>query len=218
MELCRVLLVDDAELICKPFIEGWQRLDPRFHITYFSRCSHVPRDARQEKFDVILLDFKIPGEDGLQNMQMMMRLSAPIIVLSQLEVEEVAAVIRYCRDKKMVKGWIPKDYEHIEQLIGEIQRVLKGRNSWPDLPVLPSLTTREMEILLLAIEGDKKKILAEQLGLGTTTVTSHLEALRDKFCVDSHAKLIVEARKLGYQYLKPVVLHSNPIALPEGQA
>jgi two-component system, response regulator, stage 0 sporulation protein F len=66
MEQARILLVDDEEHIRLLFKEELE--EEGYRIDVASNGSEAVEKAREQHFDVIVLDIKMPGMDGIQTM------------------------------------------------------------------------------------------------------------------------------------------------------
>ncbi len=62
----------------------------------------------------------------------------------------------------------------------------------------PTLSSREWQILQLLADGKTTSSTAEQLGVGESTVRTHIERMRSKFCVNTRAAAVAEGFRLGY--------------------
>ena len=61
-----------------------------------------------------------------------------------------------------------------------------------------ALSPREQEILLLHAEGETTSSVAERLGVGESTVRTHVERMRSKLNVNTRAAVVAEGFRLGY--------------------
>lgn len=68
----------------------------------------------------------------------------------------------------------------------------------PEADGYEALTGREHDVLLLLVEGLNSSQIAEQLGIGTGTVRSHVDHLRAKLKVSTRAAIVGRAFRLGY--------------------
>lgn len=82
MEQMRVLLVDDEEELVTTLVE---RLELRGHaaVGILTGEDAIAR-VKQQRFDVAVLDLKMPGEDGVEIMQRLKRIcpGLPVILLT----------------------------------------------------------------------------------------------------------------------------------------
>jgi len=65
-------------------------------------------------------------------------------------------------------------------------------------PHHPRLTEREIEVLRLITRGRINKEIAEELGIGLTTVITHRRNIMEKLRMRSLAELVLYAIRAGY--------------------
>jgi DNA-binding CsgD family transcriptional regulator len=61
-----------------------------------------------------------------------------------------------------------------------------------------ALSPREQEILELLAEGETTSSAADHLGVGASTVRTHVERMRSKLGVNTRAAVVAEGFRLGY--------------------
>jgi len=61
-----------------------------------------------------------------------------------------------------------------------------------------SLSPREQEILLLLADGETTSSVADRLGVGESTVRTHIERMRNKLNANTRAAVVAEGFRLGY--------------------
>lgn len=163
--------------------------------------------------DVVLLDMRMPGMDGLGVLRHLRQsgLKMPIAMLttSSNEQDLVEAL------RSGAQGYLIKDMEP-DDLVVALRDIVAGKTVVaPDLaPVLakvvqgesvtardPSpfseLTPRESEILGLLAEGQSNKAIARNLGISDGTVKLHVKAILRKLGVHSRVEAAVIAVEQG---------------------
>jgi NarL family two-component system response regulator YdfI len=170
------------------------------------------RLASERKPDVVLMDLRMPGMDGLTALE---RLRA--------EQPQVAVVIltTYNEDDLMrrglragARGYLLKDTDR-ETLFNTIRAAARGETllkpeimerllSPTETPALPvgihngvELTEREREVLTAVARGERNKEIAHRLGISERTVKAHLDSAYNKLGVDSRAAAIAVALQKG---------------------
>lgn len=121
MEKARILIVDDQEEVRKllfAFLNRWIECE----IKMADSGKSVLEELKKDKFDLILMDIKMPGLSGIDLIKEIMSLSpaSKIIVISAYDSQEVA-------DEAVKAGavdYILKSYSAREMEI-KIQRVLE---------------------------------------------------------------------------------------------
>jgi len=61
-----------------------------------------------------------------------------------------------------------------------------------------TLSPREQEVLLLLADGETTASVAGRLGVGESTVRTHVERMRSKLNVNKRAAVVAEGFRLGY--------------------
>lgn len=130
----RILIIDDEKTIRTATalaVNG----DGGIGITAESGRAGLSK-LQSESFDLVLLDLRMPGENGLEIIPQIHRLKPdlPVIVFTAYASEETSrAALASGAADYLAKPFTP------EQLRGAIRRVVDGRNA-PDLTVLPAAT------------------------------------------------------------------------------
>jgi DNA-binding NarL/FixJ family response regulator len=135
--------------------------------------------------DVVVLDLSMPGEDGLEVMRRMLRLVPEAIVLvltSSSDEETVSAVLR-----AGAAGYVLKDTDS-SGLVHAVRAAARGELpidakvtrfllAGPPTDDACGLTPRECDVLRLVRMGLANKQIAVRLGIGETTVKTHLSSV-----------------------------------------
>ncbi|MEP2777019.1 MAG: response regulator transcription factor [Luteolibacter sp.] len=161
--------------------------------------------------DVILLDLNLPGMGGVESIPHFLSAipGIKIIVLTQSEQEaDVLAAI-----SSGASGYLLKS-STVKKITEAIQSVMNGGASLdPNVarfvlntlrlkmpksdPDAPALTERELEIITLLADGLVKKEIAQRLGIGTSTVVTHVGHIYSKLQASNVASAINKAHRLG---------------------
>lgn len=207
----RVLLIDDHAL----FRIGLSELLERRGIDVVEAVGDAAQGVRlagQAAPDVILLDMRMPGTNGIEVLQQLrqQRLRTPIVMLTTSTDER--DVIESLQGG--ARGYLLKDMEPDEliaalgrivggetlvapELTGVLARAVQGaeaHEAQPDNPkVVTDLTPREREILCLLAEGQSNKVIARNLGISDGTVKLHVKAILRKLEVHSRVEAAVIA-------------------------
>ena len=164
--------------------------------------------ARENDFDLALLDMSMPGLSGLQLIKRL-KLERPkllILVLSMHGESQYAARAL----KAGASGYLTKDSAS-EQLVAAIRKVAAGgvyvtdaaaaslmRNpSAQDPPSHEQLSDREFEVLRLLAAGQGPTEIAERLHLSVKTVSTHKTHILQKLNLDNAAELVRYAIEHG---------------------
>ncbi len=161
--------------------------------------------------DVVLMDLRMPGMDGLTAIQHLHADMPEIAVLILTTFNENELMFRGLQAG--AKGFLLKDTDR-ETLFNAIraaargetlltpdimQRLLTGMQNGTSKRVneMP-FTTREFEVLNAVAKGDRSKEIALALGITERTVKAHLASIYNKLGVDSRAAAIAIAAQNGW--------------------
>ncbi len=158
--------------------------------------------------DVALLDYRLPGLDGMAVTHAVVRDGLPTRVLLISAFTESGVV--YKALETGASGFVPKEARQ-KQIVDAVLACARGENVLPpDLAAglvseirlrasndAPVLTPREREILRLIAAGKSLPAIARELYLGVTTVKTHVQHLYEKLGVSDRAAAVAEAMRRG---------------------
>jgi DNA-binding NarL/FixJ family response regulator len=214
--MIRVLLADDQALIRAGFRVLLDSADDIEVVGEAVDGQQAVDMTRQDRADVVLMDIRMPGMDGLVATR---RISADdnlagvkVIILTTFESDEYV----YQALRAGASGFLVKDTEPAE-LIQAVRVVARGDAllspsvtrrlitdlaSRPDRPalsdrVLSGLTEREREVLALVAEGLSNDEIAGRLFLSPLTSKTHVSRILTKLNARDRAQLVVIAYESG---------------------
>ncbi|MEM9036243.1 MAG: response regulator transcription factor [Actinomycetota bacterium] len=193
-----VMIIDDHAVFAESLAAALNRQSDIEVVATSSGDDKVLDVTAEHQPDVILLDYRLPGQDGLR-LASDLKTAAPetkLVVLTAIVDERVAldAVEAGC------VGFITKD-RGLEDVVRSIRSVHDGEVMVsPDMLALilprlrdgdseaaPQLTRREHEVLELVAEGCSNQAIADRLTLSLHTVRNHVQNILRK--LDAHSKL-----------------------------
>ena len=162
--------------------------------------------------DVILMDIKMPGINGIAATREILAVSPHIGILMVTMLEDDDSVFAAMRAG--ARGYVLKGANQADILLairavarGEVifgpgiaRRLLRFFSTLrpPTLQrVLPNLSERETELLGLMAQGKSNQEIADQLGLTLKTVRNHVSNIFSKLQVADRAQAILRAREAG---------------------
>ena len=204
-----IALADDHTI----FRDGLRRLlslEPDFEVVGEAKNGTEVLDLVHElQPDILLLDLKMPGLDGLSALQRIQnqKLKTKIIVLTASDDEG-----EYVQAMKFGTSGIVLKQTATELLIKSIRKVYGGE-IWLDSKTTaavmrqfaspgelgprerdkPRLSNREREIVALVAQGFKNKEIAERMFISEQTVKNHLHNIFDKLGVSDRLELALYA-------------------------
>ncbi len=157
--------------------------------------------------DVVLMDLRMPGMDGLTAIRRLAAVQPEIAVLILTTYDEDDLMLQGLQAG--ARGFLLKDTSRAA-LLDAIRAAARGQTllspavmqrilahaAAPAAGPL-DLTERELEVLRAAAQGQRSKEIARDLGITERTVKAHLASIYNKFGVDSRAAAIAVAAQRG---------------------
>ena len=198
-----VLLVDDHALVRRGFRRMLEDEPDMVVLGEASDGEQAVRLVQKLRPKVAVMDCALPGISGLVATRRILEI-APEIAVLMLSMHSEETLVRQALDAG-ARGYVLKNAVDLELgtairrvLAGEIvldsqlsrSSVLKGERSY-------ALTTRELEILQLIVDGKSNKEIASHLNLSANTVAVHRANMMDALGIHKTAELVVYAIRNG---------------------
>ena len=203
MRRLRLLLADDHTLIFEAIALALQHEDDFEIVGCAESGSQVLPLVRQTKPDLLVLDLRMPGMDGLTCLRLLREQfpNVKVAVLSGLDADEtIAAALKEGANAFISKTIDPADLpealrraarDPVPQTVGRAEKR-------PDSIIEETgLTERELAVLRALAQGLSNKELAQSLWLAEQTVKFHLTNIYRKLDVHSRTEAVHWAYRHG---------------------
>ena len=208
--MCKVVVADDHPLFRQAMqlaITGLGTPHEEPVVLEASSIEEVRRLAAMERdIDLVLLDLRMPGMDGLAGL-MALRREFPHLPVAIVSASDERKVIREAMALGAT-GFIPKTLPKGE-IEGAIERILRGESYLPTgfegeagpegeaesvAARIASLTPQQLKVLQLVAQGKPNKIIAYELDIAETTVKAHITVILRKLGVYSRTQAVLVAK------------------------
>lgn len=163
--------------------------------------------------DVVLMDVRMPGMDGLEATRRILQTAEPprIVVLTTFDLDEIvyealragasAFLLKDASAERMVTAIrVAADGGSLfapsvtRRLIDEFSRI----TSPPPIPELDELTPREREVLVLVARGNTNAEIAAELFVTEHTVKTHIARILSKLGLRDRTQAVIAAYEAGF--------------------
>ncbi|BCW05037.1 response regulator transcription factor [Arthrobacter sp. NtRootA1] len=213
--MIRILLADDQTLIRAGF-RALLDAEPDMEVVAEAGTGReAVRLAARDKPDVILMDIRMPDDDGLTATRRILAdptLSGTrIIILTTFELDEyIAEAVRAGAAGFLVKDTEPAELIRAVRVVHDgdallspsvtrrimAQMASQSRAAGKVIP-LEQVTEREREVLALVGEGLNNAEIAERLFITPLTAKTHVSRIMTKLMVRDRSQLVVLAYESG---------------------
>jgi DNA-binding NarL/FixJ family response regulator len=214
----RVLVADDQRLIRAGFVALVDSADDLEVVGEAIDGADAIRQARATRPDIVLMDIRMPGTDGLSATELITAdpdlAAVKVLVLTTFEAGEyVVAALRAGASGFLGKGVEPDELLNAIRVVADGESLLSPRAtgaliarflSQPhDAPggavdsSLDVLTEREREVVALVAQGLSNADIAARLYLSPLTAKTHVNRAMSKLAARDRAQLVVLAYQSG---------------------
>jgi DNA-binding NarL/FixJ family response regulator len=207
----RILIADDHDLVRDTIEEFLKRLGDQTEVLQAATLPEAMTLVAQQtdKLDMILLDLRMPGMNGLAGLTAMRQKcpEVPVVILSgDVNPDVVRGALQ-----AGAAGFIPKTMRGAAML-NAIRLVQSGGRYVPDLIVAngaanlledggrnpKNLTPRERQVLTQLVKGQSNKEIGRALSIEEITVALHLRSIYRKLEVSTRTQAVRIALQLGW--------------------
>jgi len=206
-----VVLADDHPLMRKALND---LLSSERDFTVLAQCANgdeALRAVRAHRPDILVLDLRMPGRDGLSVMREMKAEKLPtrvVLLAASLDDEEMLEASRLGVRGVVLKEMTPRLLVQCIRKVHAGEPWLERRTAARAFETLlrreagareigKVLTPREIEIARMAAMGLRNKAIGDRMSISEGTVKTHLHNIYEKVHVQSRAELVLYCREKG---------------------
>lgn len=201
----RVLLIDDHPVV-REGLSGMLAGQPDFEVVgQGSDGSQAVSMNAELRPDVILMDLRMPGMDGVSAIQEIKARMPETNILVLTTYDSDADIVRAV--EAGATGYLLKDTPR-EELFRAVRSAARGESVLAPAvaarlmtrmraPAEENLTAREIEVLELVSKGNSNKQVGRSLHISTATVKTHLIHIFDKLGVKDRTSAVTAALEKG---------------------
>ncbi|WP_405596798.1 response regulator transcription factor [Streptomyces sp. NBC_00191] len=211
----RVVVVDDQALVRRGFVMILRVHDDIEVMAEAGTGLEAVEAARKHRPDVILMDIRMPGMDGIEATSRILREAdwdVRVLILTTFDPDEyVYKALRAGASAFVLKDIPPEELATAVRTVAEggallapsitrrlidqfaerrvVNTTVAGR--------LERLTERELEIVVAAARGASNSEIAAQLFIGPATVKSHVSSILTKLGLRDRIQIVIFAYESG---------------------
>lgn len=209
----RLLIADDHKLL-RDTLCTFLEMEDDIQIVTAGDISEASRlIAEAERFDMVLLDYSMPGMNALEGLKSILKMpdAPPVALISGMApramVERAflmgvrgflhksmtaASLLNAIRFMALGERFVPVDF------LTETDTFCEGQsNHLPTSPERPQLTSRESEVLQALCDGKTNKEIARVLNLSEPTIKLHVKTLCRRLGVSNRTQAVMAAMTHG---------------------
>lgn len=206
----RILLVDDHPIVLQGLEHLFNRQVDCEVVGCCTSAAAAVEAARTQQPDVIVLDLRMSGRDGIGLLEDLAREWLPprtVVLTAAITDEQVGQIIARGADGLVLKEASPQELMNCVRVVhaGErwfdpqsLSRAVEDfqqRDARAQL--IQTLTSREQEVVRMVAAGLRNKEIGERLEISERTVKVHLHNIYGKLGVDGRLELLLFAQQKG---------------------
>ncbi|MCL5036404.1 MAG: response regulator transcription factor [Chloroflexi bacterium] len=209
-----IIIVEDHRLVREGFANMLRQRDDIEVLGEAGKAEDALEMIRKHKPDVVLMDIKLPGINGIEATKQIKKEFPDVEVIMLSMYDEDQYVLESV--KAGATGYVLKDISQ-EELFNAIDVVHKGgsliqpylarkvlasiargEHTEESKSTLRQLSDREIEVLQSVAEGLTNKEIADKLFISEKTVKAHLRSIFRKLEVGDRAHAVAYAMRRGW--------------------
>ena len=207
-----ILIVDDHRLFADVIASALEQLGARI-VGPVGTAADAIAAAALERPDLVLLDLGLPDLDGFDAASAILAVEPDVAIVALTASTDPRASADAV--KAGFRGFVPKD-ARLATVVETIRSALEGRSvvvppprpvprsnrdTSPETLLTTTLTDREREVLQLIVGGSGSGAIAQELGISTNTVRTHVQSILTKLQV--HSRLEAAAFAVRHGLVEP---------------
>ncbi len=206
--MARLLILDDHPMVRLGIETLLSSLPGIAQVTSVSSVTEARAALTATPYDLAVVDLTLGTADGSELIDWMLAFHPHTrVVVHTVHPEDglavrllrrgVAAYVHKGRDPDVLLAAVQKALRGGRYLTDELaERLLSPPSASASAPH-ESLSAREMQVFLMAVDGRPPAHIAAQLHLSRSTVSTHLRAIREKLGASSLHDLVNYAHRVG---------------------
>ncbi|KYN25694.1 LuxR family transcriptional regulator [Vibrio cidicii] len=162
--------------------------------------------AREEEPDLLLLDLKMPGANGMSGL-IQLRAEYPDLPIVVVSASEEPSVVTQVKSHGAF-GFIPKSSD-MRALIAALNQVLNGDPYFPEGLIInnaacndlaekiAALTPQQYKVLGMLSDGLLNKQIAYELNVSEATIKAHMTAIFRKLDVKNRTQAVILLKEMS---------------------
>jgi len=201
-----VLVVDDDPSVCTATKRVLR--SGGYQVRTFQNTQQLFAHGRPVGPCCLILDLRIPGEDGLQFQQRLIEAGIRVPIIFVSGYGDIPATVRAIKGGAV--DFLPKPYDAgkllatvAQALEGDARQLSANRYLLDMREHYQTLTSREREVFAAVAAGLLNKQIAVELGIAEKTVKVHRARVMEKMHAVAAADLVRMADSLGLHWISP---------------
>ncbi|MBL4832297.1 MAG: response regulator transcription factor [Aliivibrio sp.] len=170
-----------------------------------SLTSLIDLMAKEPDIDLLLLDLKMPGSNGMSGL-IHLRSQYPELPIVVVSASEDASIVTQVKNHGAF-GFIPKSSD-MRSLVSALNQVLSGEPFFPEGLIneyveendiahkIASLTPQQYKVLSMLTDGLLNKQIAYDLEVSEATIKAHMTAIFRKLGVKNRTQAVILLQQL----------------------